>query len=225
MKLIFGNRNLIERRALKLIEEKIQELLKNQNHVTIAIPGGRSISGLFNLFKESRIPWKRTHIFMLDERKVPIFDPQSNFKLARDSFLKELMDKKRIKKENIHAYNFQTSANSYFKELKKYGGKFDIVVLGAGEDGHIASLFPKSKAIKSSKPGYLEVKNAPENPTERISASYNLIRKSDLGILLFLSEKKKNSYEKFINSNLKIKDCPSKIIHKIKESYILTDIN
>lgn len=224
MRLIFGTKENLEKRAIRLVESKVREILQNKNYVVIGIPGGNSIRGIFSLLKQAKIPWKRTHIFMVDERKVPIFDSKSNFKLAREVFLKDLMDLKKIKRENIHAYNFKEPASNYYKELKKYGGKLDIVFLSAAEDSHVASLFPNHPSIKSTKPGYIDVYNAPSPPESRISASYSLLVKSGLGIMLFFGPKKKEAYLRFIDQKAKLKDCPSKIINRIKESYVLTDI-
>ncbi|MAG38243.1 6-phosphogluconolactonase [Candidatus Pacearchaeota archaeon] len=224
MRLIFGNKDLMEKRATHLIESKIKALLEEKEHVVLGIPGGTSVPGIFKRFLDSKIPWKKVHIFLVDDRKVAIFDSESNFKLARSSFLKELLEKRKIKKENIHAYNFQEPVSKYTKELKKYGGKFDIVLLSAGEDGHVASLFPKHRSIKSSSPYYIDVKNSSKPPKDRISASYSLLTKSKLSILLFFGEKKKEAYEKFINPKLKVKDVPAKLVNRIKESYVLTNI-
>ncbi len=224
MRLIFGRHEQLEKRAIKLIEHKIQELLRKQDYVVIGIPGGRTIKGIFQKLLEARIPWKRTQIFMTDERKVPIFDSESNFKQARKIFLFKLMQDGKIRKENIHAYNFQEPAKSYSSELKKYGGRFDILLLSAGEDGHVASLFPNHESIGSTKPLYIDVKKAPKSPEDRISASYSLLVKSKMSITLFLGEEKKQAYEKFINQDLKITQCPVKLINKITESYVLTDL-
>jgi len=218
MKLIFGNRKLIEKRAAKLIEKEIHELLKTRKSVVLGSVGGRSVPKVFEHLKDSKIPWRRVHLFMIDERLVPIESRQSNFNSL--NAIHPLLPQK-----NLHPYNPEKSVSQYYEELKQFGGKFDIILLSSGEDGHIASLFPNHSSIKNTKPGFIEISDSPKHPKQRISASSSLIRKSNLSILLFIGKDKREAYENFISPEVKIDDCPAKIVNTIKESYVLTDTN
>ena len=91
--IIVDERKNLEEKAADIISESINKIAKDQEEVVLAIPGGRSVSGIFNQLKEKNIPWKKVHIFMVDERLVPIDHKESNFKLAKESFIEELIKK------------------------------------------------------------------------------------------------------------------------------------
>ena len=105
-------------KAANILKESIDQLLLNQENVILGIPGGRSVAGIFNKLKEKDIAWKKVHIFMIDERLVSIEDPQSNFKIAKENFIDELLDKDLLPKENVHP--FIGDIPKYEDELKSF---------------------------------------------------------------------------------------------------------
>ena len=106
----------------------------------------------------SRLPWKRTHWFWGDERFVPHDDPDSNYRMAREAFLSQVP----IPSDNIHAIpteglSPEQAAAAYEATLKEFYGTdvlapdrplFDVTLLGIGENGHTASLFPGQPALQ-----------------------------------------------------------------------------
>jgi len=108
--------------------------------------------------------------------------------------------------------------------LKTYGGKFDVVLLSAGEDGHIGSLFPNHDSIKNDEEGYILVENSPKLPEKRISASRKLIEKSENAILVFFGEGKGDAYEMFKDENTKVEECPAKLVEGIESTTIFSDV-
>ncbi len=123
---------------------------------TAALSGGRTPRRFYELLGSDRIggsiTWDRVHLFWADERIVPPDHPDSNFRLALESFLCSV----NLSSENIHRIkgekDAETAANEYDRELRAFFGTplpaFDLVVLGVGEDGHTASLFPGSGALR-----------------------------------------------------------------------------
>ncbi len=230
IKLIVNKKNELEEKAVELLSEYIKNFIKNDNNVTLAIPGGSSVSGIFSRLKEADINWDKVHIFMIDERLVPSDSKESNFKLANEYFIKDLMEKGKLPKENVHPFIF-TSFNSlnndiddYKRQLTSLKNHFDIVLLSSGEDGHIASLFPKHETLKSQENYFISTLNSPKVPKERMSASADLLRRSRVAILLFFGEGKKQALQKFLDKNIGFDKCPAKIVEKIEECYVLTDI-
>jgi 6-phosphogluconolactonase len=108
----------------------------------------------------SRFPWRRTHWFWGDERFVPHDHPDSNYRMAREALLSQVS----IPDENIHAVPTEglspdQSAATYETMLKRFHGAdtlasdrplFDVTLLGIGEDGHTASLFPGQPALREN---------------------------------------------------------------------------
>jgi 6-phosphogluconolactonase len=208
MKFLNGPRSQLEKKAEKIITSSLLKTLKTKTKATIGLPGGGSISGIINLLKKTDIPWEKIDIFLVDERKVPIKNNESNFQKIK--FLPG----------NIHPYNYKVPAKEYAKNIS-----FDVILLSAGPDGHVASLFPSHPSIKNKSDSYIEVKNSPKPPRERISASRTLLQKSEIAILLFFGKEKKEAYNLFTNPNITTIQCPAKLVKKIKRSYVLVDFS
>jgi 6-phosphogluconolactonase len=123
---------------------------------SLALSGGDTPRGLHRLLGSQyrdQIPWPRVHIFWGDDRYVPADDPESNYRMARET----LLDHVPCPAENVHAMPTHISpaaeaAAAYDKVLKEFfgggnGPAFDLNILGIGEDAHTASVFPGSPAV------------------------------------------------------------------------------
>ena len=121
---------------------------------TLAISGGSSPRPMFELFGHARFDWSRVHVFWVDERIVPATDPQSNYKLAFDTWLGPA----NFPSANIHRVQTelgaQGAAERYVEEIRQHFGlkagelpRFDLLHRGMGPDGHTASLFPGEPLI------------------------------------------------------------------------------
>ncbi|MEK6843847.1 MAG: 6-phosphogluconolactonase [Nanoarchaeota archaeon] len=226
MKIINGKRKELEIKAAQLIAKKINSLLKIQERVVLAIPGGRSIIGVLNILKNENIKWDKVHIFMIDDTIGN--DPGKNFKQAYDIFLEYLTKQKLLLSNNMHPYIYfnlpmNKGLEAYKNELKLISDCYDIILLSSGEDGHVGSLFPNS-SVKDPSEFFVNVKESPKLPSDRISASRRLLQKSKCGLLLFFGEEKREAYENFMNNKLIIADCPAKLINSIEDSYVFTDV-
>jgi 6-phosphogluconolactonase len=127
----------------------------------ICLTGGSSPQRLYrNLADEpyrSALPWDRIHWFIGDERFVPPDDARSNMGVARRMFLDDLAPAATIHPVGTDAGDPDTAARRYEAELKAFYGAarldpsrplFDLVLMGLGEDGHTASLFPGASALQ-----------------------------------------------------------------------------
>jgi len=217
--------NELNKKAADIILKSITKLLLSQKKVVLAVPGGRSVVGIFNLLKEKDIPWKKVHIFMVDERLVPLNDPRSNFKLAEENFIGELMNKGLLLQENVHSFLMDLGTSYYEAELRKYNGRYDIVLLSSGEDGHVAGLYPNHHSIRNNSDFFISMSDSPKPPEDRMSASRKLLMKSKVAILLFFGEIKMGAYRKFLDDNIDVDSCPAKLVLSVNDSYVLTDLN
>jgi 6-phosphogluconolactonase len=153
----------------------------------VALSGGRIAQNLFTATAAQaatrNTSFANVHFFWADERCVPPSDPESNFKLADECLFRPL----RIVTQNIHRLRGEENPAAAAQEaeaeldriaLKNASGQplLDLIILGMGEDGHIASLFPGATAeIVDISVSFLVVKNSPKPPPIRISLSYNMI--------------------------------------------------
>lgn len=120
-------------------------------HATLAISGGSSPRTMFEIFSATPFDWNRVQLFWVDERCVPADDPQSNFKLANDTWLMPA----KFPASNIHRAQTERdpeeAAEVYADELRLVFGegvpKFDVIHRGMGPDAHTASLFPGEPLI------------------------------------------------------------------------------
>lgn len=130
---------------------------------TVALAGGSTPRALYALLATpgfaSRIPWLRVQLFWGDERCVPPDHAESNYRMARESLLSKIA----IPEKNIHRIAGEkepkVAAAEYEHELIRFfhlaaGGlpRFDLILLGVGEDGHTASLFPGGAALDDTEP-------------------------------------------------------------------------
>ncbi len=206
------------------IVKKINSLLKKKDYVVLGFPGGRSVKLLNDsLKKEKRIDWKKTHIFMVDERLVPINDAESNYRLLEETLLNGM----EIPKSNLHPFILSEEKDhglkKYESEFKKYGGKFDIAIFGVGEDGHIGALFPSGSIYDDSEHFFL-LHDSPKPPKDRMTLSRKLALKTGLGIFLFVGDGKKHAFKKFSEKNIKIEEMPAKIAYDIKDAVIYENL-
>jgi 6-phosphogluconolactonase len=141
------------KKVFKAVAKEILNLTRQsqQQRFDIALPGGNTPKKLFGILAENykeMIPWERIHFWWGDERCVAPGDEHSNFKLANDYLFSQIKIPEknihRIKGENIPADEVLRYTSEIRENLIYRGDTpvFDLVILGLGEDGHTASIFP-----------------------------------------------------------------------------------
>jgi 6-phosphogluconolactonase len=220
--IIQGSREQLAEEAARIISKRIAELLKTQEHVVIAVPGGRSVSGVFENLCKQDIPWHKIRVFLLDERLVPLDDPQSNYRLVKKHLPVDLPEGV-LYPFRFNPDNPEIAITDYEKKLQHSGGKFDIVLASSGEDGHIASIFPHHHSVERKNSGFILLADAPKPPPGRMSAAPDLIRKCDTGVLLILGDEKNSALKNLLNQHLSTLECPAKIMTQLPRFFILTD--
>jgi 6-phosphogluconolactonase len=152
----------------------------------VALSGGRITQKFFTSTVEQAkarvVSFERVHFFWADERCVPPTDPESNFKLASELLFAPL----KIPATQIHRIRGEESPQAAVhcaeEELRRVAGgdagapRLDLIFLGMGEDGHVASLFPAAPPeILNCASAFLAIDNSSKPPPSRISLSYAAI--------------------------------------------------
>nr|VFJ74575.1 MAG: 6-phosphogluconolactonase [Candidatus Kentron sp. FW] len=232
MNRIIRDKNIerLNQKALAIFSRITTGILEHQEYLVLGICGGGSVTGIFSLFREANdILWKRIHIFMVDERLVSIDHPDSNFDNARKIFIENLAHSKVLPAENIHPFIMDESredfgVEKYRGKFDSLGGKFDVVILGVGEDGHIAGLFPRHHSMENDQESFIVFDDSPKAPDNRMSASKNLILRSQAALVFFMGRSKQNAFDIFCDNETEAKRCPVKISKQLPEAFIFTDL-
>lgn len=220
--IIQGTQAHLAEKAALLLCEAAGLSLKNKSHIVVALPGGRSVIEIYKYLGRQPLAWDRIHFFLLDERLVPTDHPDSNYSLIREHL------GGKVPSGMLHRFTHvpdtpEHGVTAYNSELQSCGGRFDIVLAGSGEDGHIASLFPGHPSLLDDTGGYVLVGNAPKPPPGRMSAGVQLIRSAETGILLFFGSGKHAALHGFLDEQRPISECPAKIMAALPNFYLLTD--
>ena len=153
----------VSRKAAELFAKLAREAIDARGVFTVALSGGSTPRVTYARLSEepyySRIPWERVQFFWGDERSVPPDHPESNFRMANECLVSHIP----IPPENVHRMqaedlNLERAVTAYEEQIRtvfKLGPgespQFDLIMLGLGEDGHTASLFPSSEALNEMK--------------------------------------------------------------------------
>lgn len=201
---------------LALFDYSIQE----KKEFNILLSGGRTPNFIYKFIAENppeSIDWKPIHFFWGDERCVPSDYPDSNFGEANKNFFKWT----NIPMNNIHpivgeshpyleADRYSTLVHKHFKVTNTIPS-FDLVVLGLGEDGHVASLFPNQLDIFNSN-RLFEVSSHPESGQQRITVTGKIINNAANVFFLVTGKNKSEIVQKIINNFDEAKNLPASLI-------------
>ncbi|MFB0526499.1 MAG: 6-phosphogluconolactonase [bacterium] len=159
--LIFDGYEQISDFAVEKWGEISADAIRSNDSFTVALSGGKTPAGFYKKLSSRRkgFYWNKTHIFLVDERFVPFDHEESNYRMIKH----HLLDGLRIPRENFHSISTQEatpekSSEDYEKQIRDFfrlgTGEiptFDLIMLGIGEDGHTASLFPRTSSVTESK--------------------------------------------------------------------------
>ncbi|XP_057453924.1 probable 6-phosphogluconolactonase 4, chloroplastic isoform X2 [Lotus japonicus] len=183
----------------KYVADLSNKFTAERGAFTVCLSGGSLISYLRKLLEApyvDSLEWSKWHVFWLDERVVPKTHEDSNYKLAFDGFLSKVP----IPPGNVYAINDALSAEgaaddyeTCLRHLVKSNvitssvsgfPKFDLMLLGMGPDGHVASLFPGHPLVEENKRWVAFIKDSPKPPPERITFTFPVINSSAYAALV-----------------------------------------
>ena len=166
------------------------------------------------------VNWSTWHVFWADERWVPWSSLESNYGLAERQFFSRVS----IPDEQIHAADDSLSpsetAQVYESTLAKVfqpgAGRvprFDLMLLGAGEDGHTASLFPNHPALNETRRWVVPVSGAPKPPPIRITMTLPVINNARNVVFVAAGPSKANILSKVLNPRMNQPELPARLVN------------
>jgi len=209
--------------AEKFAEEMvymINESSQKGKPFTVALSGGSTPELLFSLLGENygkSVSWKNVHLFWGDERCVPPDSDESNFGMTKRKFI----DKIEIPASNIHRIKGEESPGSeavrYSDEIlaftQKHNGLplFNLFILGLGDDGHTASIFPGNMDLLNSEK-ICDIAAHPVSKQKRITITGRVINNASRVVFLVTGKKKAEIVEKIINNRAEAQIFPASYI-------------
>lgn len=199
----------------------------NEKRVVVGLSGGSSLSDFYvklvaDFGKIPRYARLKARFALLDERRVALDDPQSNFRQLSETVFAPLLASGAIEEFQIipaPRFDVPNPAQWYYGDV----GKIDIGLFGVGEDGHVASLFPGNPALEIPGIRYVEVENSPKPPPSRIGISLDMAKEIADPFVFFIGETKRPAYEKFLMGEASVSELPVMAFART-ETVVVTDL-
>jgi len=212
LEILRGNNHIdCSNTLLDLISSEIND---SENY-SLGLSGGSTPKLFYELFAEKYKDYSNIYLWTVDERHVDINDEKSNQRMINSIFCNSNL--------NIIEYSYEEdpghSAKNYTTKVLSKFDKFNAAILGVGEDGHIASLFPDTTALNADEKGF--VHNEVNILTRwRVTSTFELLKNVEHVYLLVTGDNKKEIIEKIGKEN----DLPvNELIRLRKKTVLLTD--
>jgi 6-phosphogluconolactonase len=184
--------------AARRVRRFIAETLADQEQFALALAGGSTPRRLYELLAKTDLPWEQIHLFWGDERVVPHDHPKSNVRLVRDTLLDDIA----IPNANVHPMPTEgtpdaaaaTYADTLQHAFADRSHTFDLVLLGMGEDGHTASLFPEHDPTAHD-PNWVRPVSAPprHDIAQRLTCTLSVFNEARRAAVLVSGESKRDT--------------------------------
>jgi 6-phosphogluconolactonase len=215
----------VAREASARLAKILAAAIKQRGKATIALSGGDTPKQTYaRLAEEDVVDWSNVEVFFVDERAVPPTDDRSNFKHAKEC----LLDPAKIPDAHIHRMraddaDLEHAATEYEQILRTrvavgQGGvpSFDVMVLGVGDDGHTASLFPGMATVEINDKYVVAVGKTDREP--RLTVTAPVIEQARAVFVLAVGAKKTNALERVWAVSGSLRDTPARVIRNARGS-------
>lgn len=198
----------LKQRAVSAILAAAAQAIHDRGQFHIVLAGGNTPHAIYQTLRSAPTDWSAWHVYFGDERCLPPFDSSRNSRMTTEAWL----DSVPIPPQQLHTIPGELGANDAvrdYSETLRTVGDFDLVLLGLGEDGHTASLFPgKEWGADYGSPDVLAVFDAPKPPPQRVSLSAKRLSRTRKLIFLVCGESKRRAVEAWRAG----KDIPARAI-------------
>jgi 6-phosphogluconolactonase len=194
----YADMKTLSRELVAEISSSLAAAIGARGLASLVVSGGRSPVKLFESLRTQPLDWSRVCIALADERWVDVKDPESNERLVRDVLMKDRAASARFLGLKNGAPTPDLGAVSAWETFARVPRPFDTVILGMGEDGHTASLFPGSPNLPSAlnpeaAAGCVGMRS-PEAPQPRLSLNLTALLDSRRIVVLISGESKWRTY-------------------------------
>jgi 6-phosphogluconolactonase len=220
--IIIQDSQTITHKAMSMFLALARQAIEKRGVFSVALSGGSTPEHLYRALSDdaiqAQINWQKVHLFWGDERNVPASDPDSNFRMVNEALLKHIA----IPAENVHRVTTEMAvtdaAIAYEKALRLFfpgdWPKFDLVLLGMGEDGHTASLFPHSEGLEEEKRWFI-ANFAPNRDIWRLTLTKNAINAARHVLVLVKGAQKAHMLVQVLQGDFNPKEKPIQTVNPI----------
>ncbi len=219
---IFEDLEALSEAAALLVVESCRQAVADRGRALVALSGGTTPTRLYDLLAQTpfteQVDWPHVHIFWADERCVPPEDLESNFRQAKDALLSLVP----LPGPNVHRVQSEMepeeAAAAYALTLKLFASppldwpRFDIVLLGMGEDGHTASLFPGSPVDMQGAAAAVTA-DYRGRPARRVTLTPQVFNSARRVVFLAAGESKSATLASVLNGDFRPALLPAQRIH------------
>lgn len=194
------NAELVAEEAARRWLQSAQEAVSERGAFRIMLSGGNTPRLLYQLMAQDpwrdQIPWERTYVFWGGERRVPPNHPESDYRMARETLLDHVPIPDdhvfRLQGEGLESSvvrDYENKLRRHFQLKEREWPRFDLALLGLGADGHIASIFPGTRAVSDLSNTVL-VYQVPKLGVERVTVTLPVINHARHILFLVVGEEK-----------------------------------
>lgn len=205
------------------VASELRRAVAERERATLALSGGSTPRGMHRVLarQHAGLPWRGIHVFWGDERFVPPNSEDSNYRMARET----LLDGISILPDNVHPWpaemsEAESAALTMQVEMERFFGRsalehrppiFDVILLGIGEDGHTASLFPGSPALRVED-RWTTTSEAPTEPRRRLTFTLPVLNAARHVHFLVAGESKRAAVRCALNEMQHRERCPASMV-------------
>jgi 6-phosphogluconolactonase len=179
--IVRGSREALAERIAGRVSRAAESVIRERRIFVICIAGGSVAESCLPLIARADLPWPQVHIVWADERAVPFPHPDSNAGAARRLWAGSSLESGAVMHPmRADPANLDRAAADYERELAALldGAPLDFTLLGVGDDGHVASLFPGHASLHESQRLVVVERASPKPPPDRLSLSLGTLAAS-----------------------------------------------
>lgn len=199
--------------AVKHFITTANHAINDHGYFTVALSGGSTPKAIFNKLSsepyKNLVDYSKVYLFWSDERAVPLDDKESNYRMAMESGFQKLNLKKTHIFPMVDTLDLEKDAKNYQTLIEKVvpDGQFDLMMLGMGDDGHTASLFPFTTGL-SEKKRWVIVNHIKEKQCDRLTLTYPIINRAKEIVIYVLGPSKAKMLKDIFFSEKNINKFP-----------------